>query len=128
MSKKIIIIDDDPDIVESMKIVLEKEGYIITTAPNGKDGMEKIKNDRPNLILLDVMMNTKDEGFEVSYKLKSDPELKNIPIIMITSVSQVTGFEFNKERDGDFIPVDDFVEKPVKPKNLIDIVRRNLGE
>jgi len=127
VSKKIIIIDDDPDIIESMQIVLEKEGYIVDSAPNGQDGLAKIRADKPNLILLDVMMTSKDEGFQVSYEIKGDPDLKDIPVVMITSVSQVTGFEFDKEKDGAFIPVDDFVEKPVKPKQLLDIVRKNLG-
>lgn len=127
MSKKIIIIDDDPDIIESMQIVLEKEGYIVDSAPNGQDGLAKIRADKPNLILLDVMMTSKDEGFQVSYEIKGDPDLKDIPVVMITSVSQVTGFEFDKEKDGAFIPVDDFVEKPVKPKQLLEIVRKNLG-
>jgi len=127
VSKKIIIVDDDPDIVESMRIVLEKEGYDIITASNGKEGLEKIKKERPNLILLDIMMNTRDEGFQVSYQLKADPELKSIPIVMITSVAQITGFKFDKEKDGDFLPADEYVEKPVNPKKLLDIVRKNLG-
>jgi len=127
VSKKIIIIDDDPDILESMKIVLDKEGYNVITASNGKDGLEKVKAEKPNLVLLDVMMTSKDEGFQVSYAMKADPEMKDIPIVIISSVSQVTGFDFSKEKDGAFIPVDEFVEKPVKPKQLIDIVRKNLG-
>lgn len=127
MSKKIIIIDDDPDILESMKIVLDKEGYTVITATNGKDGLELVKAEKPNLVLLDVMMTSKDEGFQVSYAMKGDPDLKDIPIVIISSVSQVTGFDFNKDKDGAFIPVDEFVEKPVKPKQLIDIVRKNLG-
>ena len=127
MSKKIIIIDDDPDIVESMRIVLEKEGFNVISASNGQEGLAKIRSDKPNLILLDVMMKTKDEGFQVSYELRNDPELKDIPVVMVTSVGKVTGFEFNKEKDGDYIPVDEFVEKPVKPKQLLEIVRKNLG-
>jgi CheY-like chemotaxis protein len=127
MSKKIVIIDDDPDIVESMKIVLDKEGYNVITAFNGKDGLEKIRASKPNLVLLDIMMTSKDEGFQVSYAMKADPALKDIPIVMITSVAQMTGFEFDKKKDGDFIPADEYVEKPVKPKQLIEIVRKNLG-
>ena len=127
MSKKIIIIDDDPDVVQSMRIVLEKEGYNIITASNGREGLEKIRKDKPNLILLDIMMTTKDEGFQTAYELRGDDALKDIPIVMITSVGQITGFEFNKDKDGDFIPADEFVEKPVRPKQLLDIVRKNLG-
>ena len=127
MSKKIIIIDDDPEIVTSMRIVLEKEGYEVVTAHNGTVGMEKIRSEKPNLILLDIMMSDRDEGFQVSYRLKNDDELKDIPVVIISSVAQVTGFEFDKSRDGEFMPVDDYVEKPVLPKQLLDIVRKHLG-
>ncbi len=127
MSKKIIIIDDDPEIVTSMRIVLEKEGYDVVTAHNGTVGMEKIRSEKPNVILLDIMMSDRDEGFQVSYRLKNDDELKDIPVVIISSVAQVTGFEFDKSRDGEFMPVDDYVEKPVLPKQLLDIVRKHLG-
>ena len=127
MSKKILIIDDDPDIVESMKIVLEKEGYEVISAPNGKLGLEKARAEKPNMILLDIMMTTRDEGFQISYDLKADEALKNVPVVIISSVAQVTGFDFNKDKDGDFIPADEYIEKPVKTKQLVDIVRKNLG-
>jgi len=113
--------------VESMKIVLAKEGYDVITALNGKEGLEKIRAGKPDLVLLDIMMTSKDEGFQVSYAMKADPALKDIPIVIVSSVAQVTGFDFNKEKDGDFMPADEYIVKPVKPKQLIDIVRKNLG-
>ena len=128
MNKKILIIDDDKDIFESMKIVLEAEGYNVIWATNGKDGLDKCKNEKPDLVILDVMMNTDDEGFQVAYKMKQDEELSKIPIIMATSISEKTGFTFDKEKDEDFLPVNEFLEKPVDPKTLIDKVRENLGQ
>jgi CheY-like chemotaxis protein len=125
--KKILIVDDDRDVFESMKIVLESEGYEIEWATNGREAMEKAKARKPDLMILDVMMNTDDEGFQVTYKMRQDKELSSLPIIMVTSIGSKTGFSFNKSRDEDFLPVNEFLEKPVDPKVLIDKVRENLG-
>jgi CheY-like chemotaxis protein len=128
MAKKILIIDDDPDIVDAMKLVLETRGYAIDYAYDGEEGMKKAKAILPDLIILDVMMETIDEGFHVSYKLKEDPKLAKIPVLMATAIGQVTKFKFDKERDRDFMPVEEFVEKPVKPDVLIKTVERLLAE
>ena len=96
---KILVIDDDADIVEAVKIVLESKGYAIITANEGDAGYKKAEAERPDLVILDVMMKTKDQGFQVSYKLKNNPELSKIPILMLTSVGRETGFRFNKETD-----------------------------
>jgi CheY-like chemotaxis protein len=125
--KKILIVDDDRDVFESMKIVLEAEGYAVDWATNGTEAIEKAKAGKPDLMILDVMMNTDDEGFQVSYKMREDPELLHVPIVMVTSVGTKTGFSFDKNRDQDFLPVNEFLEKPVDPKVLVDKVRENLG-
>jgi two-component system alkaline phosphatase synthesis response regulator PhoP len=125
--KKILIVDDDRDVFESMKIVLQSEGYEVEWATNGREAMEKARARKPDLMILDVMMNTDDEGFQVSYKMREDKELSSLPIIMVTSIGSKTGFSFNKGRDEDFLPVNEFLEKPVDPKVLIDKVRENLG-
>jgi two-component system alkaline phosphatase synthesis response regulator PhoP len=125
--KRILIVDDDRDVFESMKIVLESEGYGVDWATNGREALEKAKSGRPDLMILDVMMNTDDEGFQVTYKIKQDGQLSGIPIIMVTSIGSKTGFSFDKNRDQDFLPVNEFLEKPVDPKILIDKVRENLG-
>ncbi len=125
--KKILIVDDDRDVFESMKIVLQSEGYEVEWATNGREAMEKARARKPDLMILDVMMNTDDEGFQVSYKMRQDKELSSLPIIMVTSIGSKTGFSFNKGRDEDFLPVNEFLEKPVDPKVLIDKVRENLG-
>jgi CheY-like chemotaxis protein len=125
--KKILIVDDDRDVFESMKIVLEAEGYAVDWATNGTEAIEKAKAGKPDLMILDVMMNTDDEGFQVSYRMRQDPELLHVPIVMVTSVGTKTGFSFDRNRDQDFLPVNEFLEKPVDPKVLVDKVRENLG-
>ena len=127
MKRKVLIVDDDLDILEAMTIILEKEGLEVVTAEDGEQGLKKAREEQPDIILLDVMMNYQDEGFQTAYQLRSDPQLKGIPVVMITSVSKVTGFKFDKDKDEDFLPVDDFIEKPVDPQKLISIVRKHLG-
>ena len=92
--EKILIIDDDPDIVEGMKVVLESKNYQIDTAKNGQEGLEKVKLNRPDLIILDIMMETADRGFEVARDLKKDANYKNIPILMLTAIKDRTGLDF----------------------------------
>ncbi len=125
--KRILVVDDDRDVFESMKIVLESEGYCVEWATNGKEALDKARSRKPDLMILDVMMSTDDEGFQLSYTMKQDADLSAIPIIMVTSIGSKTGFSFNKNRDEDFLPVNEFLEKPVEPKILIDKVRENLG-
>ncbi|MBN2426258.1 MAG: response regulator [Calditrichaceae bacterium] len=126
-NKKILIIDDDIDLVEAMRMTLEGAGFNVIDAQDGKKGLEKVQSEKPDLILLDVMMGSMDEGFHVSYTLRNDPETEDIPIIMLTAVGQETGFEFDKDKDEDFIPVNEFIEKPVDPDYLIEVVKKNLG-
>ncbi len=128
MSKKILLIDDDKDIIESMKIVLESEGYDVVWALDGKTGYELFQKENPDLIILDVMMNTVDEGFQVAYKIRNSEKHSDVPIIMATSISEKTGFSFDKNKDEEFLPVNEFLEKPIDPKVLIDKVRENLGQ
>jgi CheY-like chemotaxis protein len=125
--KNILIVDDDRDVFESMKIVLTAEGYAVDWATNGAEAIQKAKACKPDLMILDVMMNSDDEGFQVTYKMKQDAELASIPIVMVTSVGSRTGFSFNRARDEDFLPVNEFLEKPVDPRVLVDKVRENLG-
>ena len=124
---KILIIDDDPDITEAMKVVLETENYQVQTATNGTEGMEQIKNNTPDLIILDIMMDTPREGFFLNRELKKDPSYKNIPILMITAVKEKTGIDFKPEAgDPAWLPVEDFLDKPVRPEMLLEKVQALL--
>ncbi len=125
---KILIIDDDPDITEAMTVVLENRGYEVSSARDGSQGMERLKEARPDLIILDVMMRTSQEGFEFSRELKSNPQYQNIPILMLTAVKQKTGLDFKTEAgDQSWLPVEEFLDKPVKPKVLLEKVEDLLS-
>ena len=126
-SSKILIIDDDPDITEAMKVVLQTENYQVQTATNGTEGMEQVKNNTPDLIILDVMMDTPREGFLINRELKKDPAYKNIPVLMITAVKEKTGIDFKPEAgDPAWLPVEDFLDKPIKPEVLLEKVQALL--
>jgi two-component system alkaline phosphatase synthesis response regulator PhoP len=127
MPKKILIIDDDIDFVEAVRLTLEKAGFIVIDAQDGKKGLAKIKAEKPDLVLLDVMMETQDEGFHVAYQIRKDSETADLPIIMLTAIGQETGFSFDKEKDEEFLPVNEFIEKPINPDILIEIVKTHLG-
>ncbi|NQV04701.1 MAG: response regulator [Candidatus Omnitrophica bacterium] len=120
---KILIIDDDPDIVEAMKVVLESKKYQVATAKSGEEGLKKVKQKKPDLIILDVMMETQGKGFEVARAIKGDEDSKNTPILMLTAVKENTGLDFKKEAGDDaWLPVDAYLDKPLKPDELISKV------
>lgn len=122
---KILIIDDDPDITEGMRVVLESENYQVSSAKSGEDGIKKVKQEKFDLVILDVMMETKDKGFEVAREIKK--ENKNTPIIMLTAIKEKLGFDFKEEAgDQDWLPVDDYLDKPLNPQDLISKVENLL--
>ncbi|MFQ6066839.1 MAG: response regulator transcription factor [bacterium] len=130
--RKILAIEDDPQMVEFIKTTLEAHSYKVYSAPTQKEGLEKVKEVSPDLIILDVMLETKGSGFWAAQKLKSkdpDSELKEyskVPILMLTAIHTQTEFRFSPETDGEYLPVDDFVEKPIKPKELVEKVENLL--
>ena len=126
MAKKVLIIDDDFDLVEAMRITLETAGFDVIDAQDGERGLDKIRSEMPDLVLLDVMMSSMDEGFHVAYKIREESAIKDTPIVMLTAVGNQTGFQFDPGKDADFLPVDAFLEKPVNPKKLVDVVRQNI--
>ncbi len=125
--QKILIVDDDTDLSGSLKVIFEHAGYDAVTADTKSEGMEKARTEQPNLIILDVMMETWQDGFEMSRDLKADPQFKTTPILMLTSIEEVTGIEV-KSSAGDpvWLPVDGFLDKPVLPDTLLTEVRKLL--
>lgn len=117
----IAVIDDDHDILDASSLVLNAKGYEVITADNPDDGYKIVKEKKPDLIILDVMMNEPDDGFFLAQKFRK--EQLDIPIIMYTSVSKALGLEFAA---GEMIPVDEFIEKPISPDRLIDKVEKLL--
>ena len=122
---RILLVDDDPDFVEATRTVLESVPYEVIVAYDGDEGLEKVQKERPDLILLDIIMPTQD-GFHVCEKLKSDPELWHIPIIMLTSLSQHISDTTYSVQDGMMLEADDFIDKPVRPKELLARIARLL--
>jgi len=123
----ILVVDDDPDFVEFEKLILEKKGYKVLTAGSGKEGVSVLESHEVDIILLDVIMDTDDEGFQLSYQLKSNPQTAKIPILMVTSVSRVTGIPYDESKDDEFyLPVEGYIEKPIEPHLLIDQVESLL--
>jgi DNA-binding response OmpR family regulator len=97
---RILIVDDDPDITEAMKLVLENDGYTVEKASDSDAAMAQMRAAKPDMIILDVIMNTLCEGFMFSRELKKNPGYKEIPILMLTSVKEKTGIDF-KSTAGD---------------------------
>jgi DNA-binding response OmpR family regulator len=124
---KILVIDDDTDFVAATKMVLEsRSDYQVLTANNGVFGLPIARAEKPDLIILDVIMPFED-GFTTSRQLKADPELKKIPIIMLTSFSQRMGETDVSVAQGMDLEAEDYVEKPVSPQQLLDRVDRLLS-
>ncbi len=126
---KILIVEDDPDFTKALKVTLESEQYTVDTAADRTEGMEKIRNDKPDLVILDVMMSTWSDGFEMSRELKKDPQYKDMPILILTAVKDRTGLGF-KSTAGDpvWLPVDGFLDKPVEPQILLAEVEKLMSK
>ena len=123
---KILLIDDDFNYVKSIKTILESKEYTVETAYNRESAMEKINEIKPDLILLDIMMDRLDDGFTICYRLKHDPELRKIPILTISAITEKTGFKFSPATDGEYFEADDYIEKPVKPSDLLERIEKLL--
>ena len=129
---RILMIDDDPDVTLAISIPLEAAGYEFYSASNGTEGLEQVKAVNPDLIILDVMMDTATEGFQTSIKLRDsapDAEFaayREIPILMLTSVHTTTPLRFAP--DEDYLPVDAFLEKSSGPDEILAKVKELLGE
>ncbi len=129
---KILMIDDDPDIITAIRIPLEASGYDFYAAKDGAEGLEKVKEVSPDLIILDVMMETATEGFQLSLKLRDqspDSEYaayRDVPILMLTAIHTTTSLRFTP--DDDYLPVDAFLDKSADPDELMAKVRTLLAK
>ncbi len=124
---KILIVDDDPDFVEIHTAVLEANGYQTAAAYTPEEAWACLASWQPDLIMLDVMMPKGTEGFHFAYRLRADQQHRHLPVLMVTQINEVADFRFSPETDGDFLPVEDFVEKPVRPEELVRRVESLLA-
>ena len=121
---KILIVDDDPDIVEASSLFLQKAGHTTMAAYSRGEGMAAVASFKPDLLILDVMMEQPDDGFAMAQDLRRQG--RNFPILMLTSVASASGLAFGK--DAEMVPVDDFQTKPVEPADLVRKVARLLKQ
>lgn len=120
---KILVVDDDTDIVDVCRLVLQREGYEVATASNREDGMKAVEREKPDLLILDVMMENPDDGIAMARDLRTRGF--KAPILMLTSLGKVTGMQYG--RDDDLVPVDEFFEKPIDSDVLISKTKELLG-
>jgi formate transporter len=118
----ILVVDDDPDFVEITRTILSTEGYEVAAASNGTQAWETMMKDKPDLVLLDVMMSTTLEGVDLSRKMAADSKLRDVPIIMISSID--SSWHADKLPDNVHIPIDAWISKPVNPEHLLRTIRR----
>ena len=116
-----MLVDDDVDFVTVNKTLLEKYSYEVIVAYNGRDCLEGVRRKRPDIIILDMMMDTIGEGFEVSRELRNSERTKHIPLVMLTSVNTALPIRFKPDRT--WLPVDMLLEKPVEPELLLEVVQ-----
>ena len=125
----ILIIDDDEDIRLAVQLLLESKGYTVEMAATKEEGLDKFSSVKPDLAILDVMMTSWQDGFELARELKKDPDLKDIPILMLTGVEGKTGLEFKSAAgDEEWLPVEGFLDKPVEPEVLLAEVEKLLDK
>jgi two-component system alkaline phosphatase synthesis response regulator PhoP len=122
---KILLIDDDKDFVEATKLVLESKPYKVITAYNGGEGLKQAKTEKPDLIILDVIMPVKD-GFNAAEELKKDPQLNKVPVIMLTSFANRRGETSLSVSQGLTLDTEDYIDKPVAPEELLKRVEKLL--
>ncbi len=120
---RIVVIDDDPDILDASSLILRSHGFEVVTANNPDDGYRIVIETLPDLIILDVIMDEPDDGFFLAQKFRK--EGIQTPIIMYTSISRAMGIEFSKSV---MAPVDEFVEKPISPDELVSKVEKLLAK
>ena len=122
---KILIVDDDPDFVEAMRIVLEQHGHETASAANGDEGLQAVRDTKPDLVILDVIMSTILDGLNVSQQLQNDPEHKDTPIIMVTSIAN-TDYAALFPTD-EYVHISAFMTKPISPDQLMAQVNKLLA-
>ena len=121
---KILIIDDDPDFVEATRLVLEKDGHLVSSAPGGREGFQRAQQQPPDLVILDVMMDSVLDGVSTCRKFHGDPATTRIPIVMVTSIAN-TDYAALFPTD-EYLHLDAFLSKPVDPDKLLKKIRRIL--
>jgi len=126
-TKKVLLIDDDADVHQVVKMILEPKGYKVQCALTGPSGLETARRMMPDVLLLDIMLDTPSEGFHIAYTLKNDDVLKGIPIVIISSIGKKMGIDYAKELGTDYVPASVFIDKPFDAETLLKAVNQALS-
>ncbi len=125
--QKILIVDDDLDILAALSAILTNFGYEVISAESKKEGLEKLLSVKPDIAVLDVMMETGQAGFELTREIREISGFEDLPIIMLTSVGDETGVNFQAAMsDSDWLPADSYIEKPIEPDELLEEIQTLL--
>ena len=122
---KILVVDDDPDFVEATRMVLESAGHTVVSAADGDEGLRMVRQQQPDLVILDVIMKTVLDGLHMSQEMAEDPEQRNTPILMVTSIAN-SDYAALFPTD-EYVHIDDFVSKPIAPDDLLRRVARLMN-
>ena len=128
MAKRILLVDDDPDFIEINRMILQANGYETDEASSTGEALEKIKANDYDLAIIDLIMEELDSGFSVAYGIRDSERTRNMPILMLTSAQEKTGFHFELSRDQEWMKVDDFAAKPLSAAELLTRVQKLTGE
>lgn len=122
---KILVVDDDPEFVEITRLILEANGYEVSSASDGEQGLQAMRQDKPDLVLLDVMMSSILDGLNTCHEMQEDPDLEDIPLIMVSSI--ISSPHASLFPTDEYIPIDTWISKPMDPDDLLEKVRRLTG-
>lgn len=125
--QKILIIDDDKDFQDAVRLVLEDHGFDVASAYGPEEGTEKVRSEKPDLVILDVLMPTNYEGFDVARKIREELKMKELPILLLTAVHSEKKVPYRFAPHEEYLPVDYFMDKPVEPNVLVEKVNELLN-
>jgi len=125
---KILVIDDDESLLVAMRLTLQGHGFQVETAMTPEEGINKVLSARPDLVILDVIMSTGYEGFEVARTIREEHKLVELPIVMLSNVHSVKKIPYRFAPDADYLPVDVFLDKPSDLEEVIPTIKEVLGE
>ncbi len=124
---KILIIDDDKDFQDALRLVLEDHGFDVISAYDPEEGTEKVQSEKPDLVILDVLMPSNYEGFDVARKIREELKMKELPILLLTAVHTEKKVPYRFAPHEEYLPVDYFMDKPVEPDVLLEKVNELLN-
>ena len=125
---KILVIDDDQDFLTAMRLVLEAHDFEVETSTTPEEGISKVETARPDLVLLDVIMSTGYDGFEVARVIREEKNLKELPIVILSNVHSTKQVPYRFAPDEDYLPIDVFLDKPSELEDVVDTIQDVLGK